>query len=277
MNWCRDGFNDNLFISTFDNVRRLFFGEYPGYRASNTKYHDFEHTCSVVLATNRLICGSIIDGQTYCEETIFKGIMAALFHDAGLIQTEEDTTGTGAKYTVGHEERSVSIMRMMLEGHIPEENLQDITDCIKCTILAESPDNIPFRSEDVRAMGRMLGSADLLAQMADRCYLEKLLLLFEEFQEAGLPGYETPMDMFKKTRAFYQNVARKRLDGDLGKVDRHMLSYFKCRCDTERDLYAEAIERNLNYLDAALMDCNEDLVCFVDSLRRGDVVDDTVK
>ena len=31
----------------------------------------------------------------------------------------------------------------------------------------------------------MLGTADLIGQMADRYYLEKLLLLYEEFSEAG--------------------------------------------------------------------------------------------
>ena len=56
-----------------------------------------------------------------------------------------------------------------------------------CTVTAL--EEIPFRSDETRAMGRILGSADLIAQMADRTYLEKFPLLFEEFQEeVNMPG-----------------------------------------------------------------------------------------
>ncbi|MGW8287609.1 MAG: hypothetical protein ACWGOD_05155, partial [Desulfobulbales bacterium] len=35
-------------------IINLFNGNYPGYQASNTKYHNLEHTCSVTLAVARL-------------------------------------------------------------------------------------------------------------------------------------------------------------------------------------------------------------------------------
>lgn len=264
-------FTVDIFKEAFEDVEQLFFGNYPGYKASNTKYHDFEHTCSVVLADLRLIYGAMVQGHSFTEHEVTKGLLSALFHDVGLIQSEDDTTGTGAKYTVGHEERSIQFMRENLNGKLSAEDTDDIADCIRCTCLGMAPKKVAFRTEDMRMMGFFLGSADLLAQIADRYYLEKLLLLFEEFQEAKLPGYDTPLDLLYKTRTFYQDVARKRMDEDLEGVDRFMRSYFKHRWDVDRDLYDEAIHRNLDYLDSILANCNDDINCFMKGLRRGDL------
>lgn len=266
-----------LFKNAFEDVEKLFFGMYPGYKASNTKYHDFEHTCSVVLAMARLMYGGMKKGAGFTEEEVTKGLLASLFHDVGLIQTDDDTSGTGAKYTVGHEERSIQFMRENLEGKLAEEDIEDIADCIRCTILAMSPKKVAFRTDNLRLVGYCLGSADLLAQIADRYYLEKLLLLFQEFEEAKLPGYHSAFDLLNKTRNFYQDVARKRLDDELDRVDRYMEAYFKIRRNVDRDLYAEAIERNLDYLDSILSGCKEDLECFSNGLRRGGISVDILK
>jgi hypothetical protein len=173
---------------------------------------------------------------------------------------------------VGHEERSIQFMRQDLGDALPEEDIEDIADCIRCTILAMSPARIAFRTEEMRRMGWFLGSADLLAQIADRYYLEKLLLLFDEFKEARLPGYDTAFDLLVRTRTFYQDVARKRLDHDLGRVDRYMRSYFLRRWRVDADLYAEAIERNLDYLDAVVAECHDDIDCFMRALRRSELL-----
>ena len=270
-------YDNELFRQAFEDVEKLFFGMYPGYQASNTKYHDFEHTCSVVLATVRLIFGALSEGHRFSEIDIVKGLLAALYHDVGLIQTADDTLGTGAKYTVGHEERSIQFLRENLNGKLPEEDTDDIADCIRCTCLAMAPKKVAFRTEDMRMMGYFLGTADLLAQIADRYYLEKLMLLFEEFKEAKLPGYATPLDLLLKTRNFYQDVARKRMDSDLLNVDRFMQPYFKNRWDVDLDLYGEAIHRNLDYLDDILAGCKDDLDCFMQGLRRGDLSIDILK
>ncbi|WP_319469853.1 HD domain-containing protein [uncultured Pseudodesulfovibrio sp.] len=265
------GYDGTLFREAFEAVEKLFFGLYPGYRASNTKYHDFEHTCSVVLADARLIYGAMLEGHTFSQKEATRGLLAALFHDVGLIQTEDDTQGTGAKHTVGHEERSIQFMREFLEGRISEESIEDIADCIRCTILAMAPAKIAFRTENMRTLGHILGTADLLAQIADRYYLEKLLLLFQEFQEAKLPGYDTAFDLLSKTRDFYQHVARKRMNNDLGQVDRFMKPYFKKRWGLDADLYETAITANLDYLDGILSGCEGDLDCFLKGLRRGGI------
>ncbi|MEF2231180.1 MAG: hypothetical protein V3571_09650, partial [Pseudodesulfovibrio sp.] len=271
------GYDRRLFHLAFRDVEQLFFGKYPGYQASNTRYHDFEHTCSVLLADARLIYGAMAAGNLFVEEDVVKGLLSALYHDVGLIQTTDDTQGTGAKYTVGHEERSIQFMRENLAGDLPADEMEDIADCIRCTILAMSPARIAFRTPDMRLMGHFLGSADLLAQIADRYYLEKLLLLFEEFKEARLPGYASAYDLLIKTRNFYQDVARRRLDHDFGSVDRYMRHYFRQRWNVDEDLYAVAIRRNLDYLDEILAESGDDLDLFRKALRRSSMSVDILK
>ncbi len=78
-------------------------------------------------------------------------------------------------------------------------------------------------------MGRILGSAYLIAQMADKNYLEKLPLLFLKFEEAGMPGFETPLGLFKNTEEFYHSVVKTRLAEEMGNVA--LLSGTISRCD----------------------------------------------
>ena len=56
-------FDSSLIENTFNDIILLFKGKFPGYRSSNTKYHNLEHTCAVPLATTRLIHGLHVQGQ----------------------------------------------------------------------------------------------------------------------------------------------------------------------------------------------------------------------
>ncbi len=78
------------------------------------------------------------EGYVYDEKTITKGLLSALYHDVGLIQTSDDELGTGAKYTV--DTKSVySVMREDLGDALSQDSIEDIADCIRCTILVMSP------------------------------------------------------------------------------------------------------------------------------------------
>jgi len=74
----------------------LFNGRYPGYRECNTMYHDLFHTNEIMLAMTRLIHGAITEGVDFLEKHINIGVISALMHDPGYIQTEDDETGMGA-------------------------------------------------------------------------------------------------------------------------------------------------------------------------------------
>ncbi|MHB8809052.1 MAG: hypothetical protein ACYC9M_03435 [Desulfobulbaceae bacterium] len=230
----------------FADIVRLFNGEFPGYKASNTKYHNLEHTCSTTLAAARLIHGLHVQGQVFSQRLIRLCLIGALFHDTGLIQTEDEVEGTGAQHTIGHEDRSIALMRKYLaEQGYSQEDIRDCGHIIKCTELFFPMEKIPFASEEVWTMGKIVGTADLVAQMADRNYQEKLPLLFMEFQEAGAQGFETPLELFSKTEEFYRKVARKRMRNELGGVCAAALSHFRERWEIDRNLYEESIKYNL--------------------------------
>jgi hypothetical protein len=253
----------------YNDIICLFNGEYPGYRASNTKYHNLEHTCAVTLATTRLIHGLHVQGIKLSSRVIELGLIGSLFHDTGLIQKVEERDGTGARYTIGHEERSIELLGKYLASN--GFSAEDIIDCrhiIMCTILTLPLAEIPFKSDEIRTMGRILGSADLIAQMADRNYLEKLPLLFMEFEEAKMPGFETPLELFKKTEEFYHSVVRTRLTEALGNVSSAAFFHFKERWDIDRDLYAESITNNIQYMKKIYEDCNESFDCILKRIRR---------
>ena len=260
------------FQKAYNDIIRLFEGNFPGYRASNTKYHNLEHTCSVTLAAARLIHGLHVQHDTFSSRLIEIGLISTLFHDTGLIQKEEEKKGTGAQYTIGHEERSIELMSKYLAAN--NYSAEDIKDCehiIMSTILTLPLEEIPFRSEKTKVMGMILGSADLIAQMSDRPYLEKLHLLFQEFEEANMPGFETPLELFKNTEEFYHSVARTRLKQELGNVASAALYHFKERWGIDCDLYAQSITNNIEYLKKVYEYCaesGESIDCILKRFRR---------
>ncbi len=75
-----DGFEFAFLDKTFTDVDKLFKGEHPGYRASNTQYHNFAHTCAVTLATARLFHGHSLLGRQISAKILELGLLAAFFH-----------------------------------------------------------------------------------------------------------------------------------------------------------------------------------------------------
>ena len=122
----------------------------------------------------------------------------------------------------------------------------------------------------------IVGSADLLAQMADRYYLEKLLLLYKEFEEARLGGFDSELDLLKKTVDFYENRAQKRFQEELGGVSIYMRAHFKDRWGMDRDLYDESIRKNIEYLKSLITLCEDSYTCYLENLRRGGITEEAL-
>lgn len=269
------GYDAGDIEKVFYDILALFRGDFPGYRASNTKYHDLEHTCAVMLAVVRLMHGCSLSGMKLSKKRIFLGVSAALFHDAGLIQTASDQEGSGAKYTIGHEQRSIDFMQQYFsDRNYGSQEIKDCSHLIMCSILSMSPTAIPFRNREIEMLGKIIGTADLLAQMADRYYCEKLLLLCQEFEEAGMPDYSSEFDLLKNTEGFYKNVVKKRLQDGFSNVSRHMIHHFTHRWKVEKDLYAEAIEKNIDYLRGVLKNSEDRTSSYRKELRRGRITDE---
>jgi hypothetical protein len=241
---------------------RLYEGRYPGYRACNTAYHDFQHISDTVIAMVRLAHGAALQQRRLSGRTLVQGLVAALFHDAGYIQEDGDRQGTGGKYTHVHVQRS----RLFLDMHGRDLGLS-AEDCAACCHMIRYTDlgwnaagEAGAPAEHVLA-GRLLGTADLLAQMADRAYFEKLLLLYGEFREGAVGGFATAADLLRNTIGFYAQ-ADTRLVQTLGGVRRYMRGHFAARWGLDADLYAVAIENAREYLqriarlpDADMLGC----------------------
>lgn len=261
-----DGFDVERFSHLYRDVVLVFHGLYPGYRPSDAWYHDLEHTNTVLLCTADMLVGAYHEGIVISSRGKLLAMACALFHDIGLIRRIEETEGTGARYTVGHENRSIGFMENYFAGHgFSGEDVRDARDIIYCTMLGKRLDEIPFRNDEIRTLGRVVGSADVIAQMADRAYLEKLLLLYREFREAKIPDYGSELELLGKTPEFYRNVVRRRLEQEFGGADAFLDTHARVRWGVEEDPFHRSIERNLRYLHRIL---DTDKVHYRDWLRR---------
>ncbi|QTA92027.1 hypothetical protein [Desulfonema magnum] len=246
-------FNSVPVVSAFLTVVELYKGNYPGYKACNTDYHDLRHTMNVFLTMTRLFHGATLDGKTFTDREITISLIAALFHDVGYIQEEWDKQGTGGKHTFTYVRRGADFLKRYGQKHGLSDEEIDMGRCmIFCTKIAS---NIPsVRSGCTRAefLGKMLCTADLLAQMSDRIYLEKLLFLYHEIKECNLAStFENEVDLLRKTINFYEFTAEY-IKAILDENDRFLRLHFASRWDIQRNLYQEAIDRQKNYLKQIL-------------------------
>ncbi len=261
-------FDFKYMVKVFWDVGTLFRGEYPGYRACNTEYHDIRHTHQVLLGILRLMHGAFISGIRFSEKEINIGLIGALMHDTGYIQKSSDETGTGAKYTLVHIQRSIGFIQKYFDGNAYfEDSISDFADILNCTGLTTMTPEIKFSSSNVALLGKMLGTADLLGQMSDRLYLEKLLFLYMEFHEAGVKGFTSEFNLLEKTIGFYE-MTQKRFVNELGGVKDYAIHHFRERWHIDRDLYIDAINNNIEYLKKLLIDHPDDYLLF---LRRAEL------
>jgi len=256
-------------ITAFNTVVRLYEGRYPGYRACNTAYHDLQHTTETFLAMARLVHGALLNGRKISERNISLGLVAALFHDTGYIQEAHDTEGTGAKYTVSHKERSADLLARY--GSDKGFSGMEIAACramILCTDIGIDISVMTFPSAQIELLARLLMASDLMAQMADRIYLEKLLFLYHEFKEANVGDFASELHLLENTVGFFEFIT-KRLQKVLDELDRFMTSHFLARWNVGANLYQEAIKKNKHYLAQILTTADSDPR---DHLRRGGIV-----
>ncbi len=253
-------FDQEPLIALHREIGLIFGGKHPDYRQSNTKYHNLDHTYSVVLATVRIFHGLSCDGWPISEETLTKALYSAYFHDCGLLLKNSENAETGATFTVGHEKRSMFFMA----DYLKEKNfsLPFITDCsviIQCTNLSISPDSLFFPSAEMQLASFTVGSADILAQMADRYYLERLPSLFQEHQEGGIANYNSAVELMEQTSMFYHEVVVDRLLHVFGNLTKFMQVHFRERWGVDRNLYLDNVKNNVKYIQLIVKSCSGDI------------------
>jgi len=112
---------------------------------------------------------------------------AALFHDSGYLKESDDKTpGGGGQYTFEHVERS----QMLVQHYLATQSGWSDHECLAVSVLIGATKIVAGREQlvdlppELDGLVEMLASADLLAQMADEHYLDKLPQLYGEFAEA---------------------------------------------------------------------------------------------
>jgi hypothetical protein len=241
-------FQTDSISRSFNAINDLYAGQFPGYRACNTGYHDLRHANATFLAMARLINGAILGDRLFSESDVVAALTAAILHDVGYIQKTHDRKGTGAKYKKNHEQRSMDFLsRHGKEFGLSPDEIYAGRRIISCTDMDKDISSIAFPSIQIEILGKLLASADLLAQLSHQTYLENLLFLYYECREAGVGEYKNESDMLKKTLPFY-NIFEDRLKSLMNEADRFMTLHFASWSNIEENLYRKAIKRHNNYL-----------------------------
>lgn len=252
---------DRLWLA-FHDFEQLFEGRLPDYEGCDTVYHDRQHTLDMTLAMARLLVGyesSCADADRFGEERVAMGIAVALFHDAGYIRrSDEPPRANGAEFTAWHVSRSADFLRAYLPRIGMTRWVEVASRIVHFTGYELNIDDIELDDPKDSLIGHFLGTADLMAQMADRCYLEKCRdRLYSEFvlagvaigdlneysKKAGEVTYASGIDLLRKTPYFYEHMAMSRLDEKFNRAYRYIEVLYE-----GRNPYFEFIERNVEYL-----------------------------
>lgn len=250
---------DELWLA-FHDFRRLFEGDMPGYEGCDTVYHDIQHTLDITLAMARLVTGyerTVDDPERLGPDRAILGVICALFHDSGYIRDSGDNRhANGAEYTMCHVSRSAEFLRNYLPRIGQRGSAHIAAEMVHFTGYEKKFTDIRLDDPLDSMAGHLLGTADLIAQMADRCYLEKCRdRLYLEFVLGGIAiedegnglqrvRYQSGVDLLLQTPAFYKTVVKKRLDVDFDRAYRYIEAVYN-----GRNPYLEFIERNIAYLE----------------------------
>jgi hypothetical protein len=241
----------------FRDAAKLYRGEHPEYRPCDTGYHDLQHVLDVTLAMARLMDGYQRGGRGKAKplprDFFVIGILAALFHDFGYLRRRNDRRHRyGAEYTLIHVSRGASYLR----GYARSLGLHELARAgsilVHYTGYERAVETIRIADPLLRRVGHMLGTADIIAQMSDRCYLEKCRdRLYPEFVLGGLaarkgngrklPNFTSSEDLLHKTPEFYQH-AQRRLDVQLSRAYEYAAVHFG-----GRNPYLEEMQKNVRH------------------------------
>jgi len=259
--WPGESF-DRLAVA-FDDFDKLFTGRMPGYHGVDTVYHDRQHSLDMTLAMARLLVGyerNVEPSLRVGAERAVMALVTSLFHDAGYIREFEDREHrNGAEFTLYHVTRSARFLARFLPGIGMESWVPISTRIVHFTGYEIALDQIQLADARDRKLGHLLGTADLIAQMADRCYLEKCRdRLYPEFVLGGVAAatgadgalrvrYSSGLDLLRHTPEFVRETRVQRLEGEFEYAYRYVEPLFD-----GKNPYLEAIDRNLRYLSRVL-------------------------
>ncbi len=255
----------------FEDVSLLYQGRHPDYHPCDTEYHDIQHVLDVTLAMARLLDGYERgrQGEAALPPDFFSvGVITALFHDCGYLRRRHDHRHRfGGEYTLTHVSRGSHFLRDYLPRIGLPQYAAVAAQLVHFTGYERQVDTIRLENPLLRRVGEILGTADIIAQMSDRCYLEKCRdRLYPEFVLGGLTRrklpdgqtvtvFESGSDLVRKTPGFYA-TATKRLDQQLHNAYRYAEIHF----DSRKNLYLEEMNKNVSYAEVVADASAEELL-----------------
>ena len=193
---------------------------------SDAPYHNVEHTVLVTLAGQEILLGKqMLEGNVSYKDWL-NAIVSLLCHDIGYVRgiCRQDRPSEGA-YATGVGDTTVylpfdSTDASLTPFHVDrgklfiEERFSDIhpidREALKRNIeLTRFPVPTDEEHSDTNNYPGLVRAADLIGQLADPRYLQKIPALFYEFEETGANkafGYHSPADLRKNYPAFFWNV-----------------------------------------------------------------------
>lgn len=193
---------------------------------TDTLYHNIEHTIMAALAGSAILKGKEIQDGSITPREWLHFMLALLFHDIGFVRglcrgDQGDKFATGIKdetvawrdgksaaiLTPYHVDRSKLFLRERFErSGILDLDINVVADYIERTRFPV-PDKNPYISTD--DLPGLVRAADLIGQLADPNYLQKIPALFYEFEESGMNknlGYHDPGEMRRNYPSFFSSA-----------------------------------------------------------------------
>ncbi len=178
---------------------------------SNTLYHNVEHTIQVTLVGQTVLEGRALDGYEVTPRLWLNVILSLLCHDVGYVagisggqqHSSRPIDASDAVLMPVHIDRGKQFVLDTLANE-PGVDVQFVQECIERTRFPV-PDAAGYqRTDDYPGLVR---GADLVGQLSDPRYLNKLPAMFYEFEESGyntVTGFQQPGDLMRNYADFYE-------------------------------------------------------------------------
>jgi hypothetical protein len=235
----------------FGFISLLFCGQIAGFRACDAAFHDLDHTMQAALAVLDLLAALESDYRfvPLRQRDWELALAAVLFHDTGYLKRTGDNSGSGAKYSVTHVGRSCfAAWDLLPELGFSSAEIRQIQHAICTTSAGVKMDEIGFSDTREWLIGAIVGTGDLIGQMAADDYPERLPGLYLEFREAshfsrirrtGLAAYGNLRDLLQGTESFYSDYV-------LPLLEREWVGLYHVLADQDgRNGYLDRIKNNV--------------------------------
>ncbi|WP_231506005.1 metal-dependent phosphohydrolase [Planktothrix serta] len=193
---------------------------------SDAPYHNVEHTILVTLSGQAILQGKNLCEKNVSPQTWVHTIIGLLCHDIGYVKgiCRQDripdriyvTGQCGEMIQLSHEATDASLTpyhidrgKQFVQEYFEQNSLIDIPTIQRHIELTRFPVPNDQEHQDTTDYPGLIRAADLIGQLADPKYLNKMPDLFQEFKETGINeqfGYHQPDHIRQAYPKFFKNV-----------------------------------------------------------------------